>query len=90
VAPVGAADVARANPQLHGGLALTEVAPGSVAANAGLVRGDVLVGLHQWETLTADNVAFVLNHKDLASFLPLKFYVARDGRLKGGFITSVP
>ena len=88
--PVGPEAVAKANPQLHGGLVLTEVAPGGVAAAAGLIRGDVLVGLHQWETLNADNVAFVLNHKDLASFLPLKFYVARDGKLKDGWITSVP
>jgi serine protease Do len=90
VVPVGAEAVAKANPQLHGGLVLTEVAPGGVAAGAGLIRGDILVGLHQWETLNADNITFVLNHKDLASFLPLKFYVARDGKLKDGWITSVP
>ena len=90
VVPVGAEAVAKANPQLHGGLVLTDVAPGGVAATAGLVRGDVLVGLHQWETLNVDNITFVLNHKDLASFLPLKFFVARDGKLKDGWITSVP
>ena len=90
VVPVGADAVAKANPQLHGGLVLTDVAPGGVAATAGLVRGDVLVGLHQWETLNVDNITFVLNHKDLASFLPLKFFVARDGKLKDGWITSVP
>jgi len=74
--PVGAEAVARANPQLHGGLLVTEVSPGSASAIAGLAEGDILVGLHQWETITADNVAFVLNHKDFGSFLPLKVFSA--------------
>ncbi len=90
VAPVGAEAVAKANPQLRGGLQVTDVAPGSAAATAGIQKGDVLVGLHLWETLNLDNVTFVLNHKDLATFLPLKYFVARDGKLKDGLITSVP
>ncbi|MFO0803981.1 MAG: trypsin-like peptidase domain-containing protein [Gemmataceae bacterium] len=89
-APVGAEAVAKANPQLHGGLMVTEVAAGSAAATAGLQKGDILVGLHSWETLRAEDVAFVLNHKDYASFLPLKFYTARDGKLKDGWFTGAP
>ncbi|MFM8273366.1 MAG: trypsin-like peptidase domain-containing protein [Gemmata sp.] len=90
VAPVGAEAVAKANPQLRGGLQVVDVAAGSVAATAGIQKGDVLVGLHLWETLNIDNVAFVLNHKDLATFLPLKYFVARDGKLKDGWITGTP
>ena len=90
VAPVGADAVAKANPQLRGGLQVVEVASGSVASTAGIQKGDVLVGLHLWETLNLDNVTFVLNHKDLGTFLPLKYFVARDGKLKDGWITSVP
>ncbi|MDY3554811.1 trypsin-like peptidase domain-containing protein [Gemmata sp. JC717] len=90
VAPVGADAVAKANPQLRGGLLVTEIAAGSVAATAGVQKGDVLVGLHLWETLNIDNVTFVLNHKDLTTFLPLKYFVARDGKLKDGLITNVP
>jgi serine protease Do len=90
VAPVGPEAVAKANPQLRGGLQVLEVSAGGVAATAGIQKGDVLVGLHLWETLSLDNVTFVLNHKDLATFLPLKYFVARDGKLKDGWITSVP
>ncbi|HEY1191291.1 MAG TPA: trypsin-like peptidase domain-containing protein [Gemmata sp.] len=90
VGPVGAETVAKANPQLRGGLLVTDVAAGSVAATAGIQKGDVLVGLHLWETLNIDNVTFVLNHKDLATFLPLKYFVAREGKLKDGWIASVP
>jgi serine protease Do len=88
--PVGAEAVARANPQLNGGLLIVEVAPGSVAAAAGIQKGDILVGLHTWETINPDNVAFVLNHKDFATFQPLKFFVTREGKLRDGWITAVP
>jgi serine protease Do len=90
VAPVGADAVAKANPQLHGGLLITDVSAGSIAAAAGIQKGDVLVGLHSWETLRIDDVAFVLNHKDFASFLPLKYYTARDSKLKDGWFTGTP
>jgi serine protease Do len=82
--------VAKANPQLRGGLLVTEVVAGGSAGSAGIQKGDILVGLHQWETLRSDDVAFVLNHKDFASFLPLKYFVARDGKLKDGWINGTP
>ncbi|MBA4187328.1 MAG: serine protease [Planctomycetaceae bacterium] len=88
--PVAADAVAKANPQLHGGLLVTDVAVGSIAAASGIQKGDILVGLHTWETLNIDNVTFVLNHKDFASFQPLKFYLARDGKLRDGWIASTP
>lgn len=88
--PVAAEAVAKANPQLHGGLLVTEISAGSASATAGIAKGDILVGLHSWETLTVDNVAFVLNHKDFATFLPLKYYVARDGLIRDGWLQNVP
>jgi serine protease Do len=90
VQPVGAEAVNKANAQLHGGLLVTEVAVGGAASTAGIQKGDILVGLHQWETLSVDNVAFVLNHKDYASFLPLRFYVARGDKLRDGWINAIP
>ncbi|QDU20161.1 trypsin-like peptidase domain-containing protein [Urbifossiella limnaea] len=88
--PVGADAVARANPQLRGGLLVTEVVPGGVAGSAGIQRGDILVGLHTWETLRVDDVAFVLTHRDYATFLPLKFFLARDGKLRDGHLAGSP
>jgi serine protease Do len=88
--PVAADAVAKANPQLHGGMIVTDVAAGGVAGNAGIVKGDILVGLHNWETLNLDNIVFVLNHKDFATFLPLKYYVARNGQIRDGLIQNVP
>ena len=59
------------------------------AARAGIRRGDILVGLHQWETLSVDNVVFVLTHPDLGSFNPLSFYIVRGGQVRRGFMPQV-
>ena len=81
------ADVSRAFPQLHGGLRLNEVRPESPASRAGLKTGDILVGLHQWEMTTLDNVLYVLNHADRASFTPLRFFIIRAGQVHRGVMT---
>jgi serine protease Do len=81
--------VAQVNGQLHGGLAVTAVSADGTAAKAGIQRGDILVGLHHWETLSVDNVAFVLKHPDLASFNPLCFYIIRSGQVRRGWFQQV-
>jgi serine protease Do len=80
-------DVTRTHPQLHGGMVILEVRPDGPAGKAGLQRGDILVGLHQWEMLTTDNVLFVLNNADLPKFNPLKFYILRGGEVKTGSVS---
>jgi serine protease Do len=84
--PVDPEVVARVNRQLHGGLEVTTVDAEGAAARAGIRRGDILVGLHQWETLTIDNVAYVLVHPDLLSFNPLRFHVVRGGQIRQGWM----
>ena len=88
-ATVSSEVVSRVNQHLHGGLAVTDVNTDSVAGKAGIQRGDILVGLHQWETVTLDNVAFVLTHPDLASFHPLRFYIVRSGQVHRGWLQQV-
>ena len=87
IVAVGPDVVTRIDKALRGGLYLDEVAPGSSAARAGLAKGDILIGLHQWESLSLDNVLYVLNHKDLATFHPLKAYYLRDGKLRDTVVT---
>ena len=65
-----------------------DVRPDGPAGKAGIQRGDILVGLHQWEMLTQDNVLFVLNHPDLATFNPLQFYILRNGQVHRGTVTA--
>jgi serine protease Do len=81
--------VSRTNKQLHGGMAVLDVRPDGVAAKAGIQRDDILVGLHQWEMLSMDNVVFVLTHPDLGSFNPLRFYIIRSGQVHRGWLQQV-
>jgi serine protease Do len=87
--PVSAELVAHSNQQLHGGLLVVDVRADGAAGKAGIQRGDILVGLHQWEMLTPDNVVFVLTHPDLASFNPLRFYIVRSGQVHRGWLQQV-
>jgi serine protease Do len=61
----------------RGGLRVAAVRPGSPADAEGIRRGDVLVGMHIWETVTLDNVRYILNRPDFAQLRPLKFYIVR-------------
>jgi serine protease Do len=81
--------VTRSSPQLRGGLAILEVDPHSVAEKAGIQRGDILVGLHQWETISLDNVVFVLTHPELPNFNPLCFYILRAGQVRRGWLQQI-
>jgi serine protease Do len=85
--PASPEAVSRVKSQLRGGLLVTEVRPTGAADKAGIQRGDILVGLHNWEMLTLENVQYVLNHPDLAGFTPLQFYVIRAGQFHRGTMT---
>jgi serine protease Do len=87
--PVSPEIVMRVNPQLHGGLAVIDLSPDGPASKAGVQRGDILLGLHQWETISLENVNFVLTHPDLASFNPLRFFILRAGQLHKGWLQQI-
>jgi serine protease Do len=89
LAPAGSESVTRVNQHLHGGLTISDLSSDGAAAKAGIQRGDILVGLHQWETVNLDNVIFVLTHPDLASFNPLRFYIIRAGQVHRGWLQQV-
>jgi hypothetical protein len=67
----------------RGGLTVLEVRHNGPAHQAGLRVADILVGLHTWETISNDNLAFVLQRAVLrdeeAASSGLKAYVLRDG-----------
>ncbi len=72
--------------QYRGGLLVSAVRPGSPAAEQGIRRGDVLVGMHHWETVTLENVAYILARPDLDQLVPVKFYILRDDRTLFGHL----
>ena len=74
----------------HGGLSVAAVRPNSPAAAQGIVPGDVLVGMHIWETVTIDNVAYVLKRPDLTSISPVKFFILRGDETLYGYLPLAP
>jgi serine protease Do len=79
LSPIDANDFKQYNSRYHGGMMVDEVRPGSPAARQGLRHGDVLVGIHLFETLTIDNVNWILTRPDFADLDPVKFYILRGG-----------
>ncbi|MDX1962197.1 MAG: trypsin-like peptidase domain-containing protein [Pirellulales bacterium] len=70
----------------RGGLAVNAVRPDSPAAKQGIRKGDILVGMHVWETISPENVDYVINRPDFAEFAPLKFLIMRNGEVLFGHL----
>ncbi|MGL4465508.1 MAG: trypsin-like peptidase domain-containing protein, partial [Planctomycetia bacterium] len=86
---VGKLPVERVKPvydKLNGGLLLLDVQPGSPFAAAGLQPGDILIGIHEWETIDANNVRFVMQWDQREKNQPLKFHAIRRGALINGTV----
>ena len=62
----------------RGGLKITEVKATSPATKEGLKSGDILLGLHKWETVTFENLNYVLNTEMFQTRKPMSFYIYRD------------
>ena len=52
--------------------------------------GDVLVGMHIWETVTLDNVAYILKRPDFADLNPVKFFILRGDETLYGYLPLPP
>ncbi len=88
--PVSEAEKKQLGERYHGGMKVTEVKAQSVAAQNGIRVGDVLVGLHVWETISFDNINYVLDHPQLNTFNPLKFYILRGNETLYGHLQVQP
>jgi serine protease Do len=68
----------RLGTRYRGGLTVVDVRTGSPAAQQGIRKGDVLVGMHVWETVSLENIAYILDRDDLGKD-PIVFYIIRGG-----------
>ncbi len=72
----------------RGGLKVVAVKEDSAAARQGIRRGDVLVGVHKWETVSLENVAYILNSDEFHRTQPCKFFILRNGETLYGNIRA--
>jgi serine protease Do len=70
-------DFKNLNSRYRGGLTVLDVRPGSPAAQQGIRKGDVLVGMHIWETISLENIAYILERDDLNKLDSIVFYIIR-------------
>ena len=90
MAPASAAQLKGYHKQYRGGLLVTEVRADSPAQREGIRRGDILLGMHIWETISLENVHYILKNTELASLQPLKFLILRnDVRYEGELTVSM-
>lgn len=61
----------------RGGLYITAVRPGSAAEEQGIQPGDVLLGIHGWQTSNMNDLAGILEHPDIQRGPKAKFYIVR-------------
>jgi serine protease Do len=72
--------------QYRGGLVVSEVRTDGPAFNEGVRRGDILLGMHIWETLSLENVMYAMKN----SGQPMKFLILRnDVRYEGELNVSM-
>lgn len=68
---------ARMRTKYRGGLYVTAVRPGSAADEQGIIPGDVLLGIHGWQTSSMKDLAGILEHPDIQRGPRAKFYLVR-------------
>jgi serine protease Do len=77
--------------RFRGGLLVAAVRPDSPASRQSIRPGDVLVGMHIWETISIENVSYILNRPDLNTVAPVKFFILRGNEtLYGYFPAATP
>jgi serine protease Do len=86
--PLPAATVQQLQARYRGGLLVAEVRPDGPAAEQGIRKGDILVGLHVWETIAMDNLSYILEKAEEEHLNPIKFYVLRGRETLFGHIVS--
>ena len=80
LSPVSKQALQLAGEKYSGGLKVAEVRPGSAAAREKIVIGDIIVGIHNWQTPSLVALNWVLKSEEFASTPTAKFYVVRNNQ----------
>jgi serine protease Do len=67
----------RRSTRYRGGMRVESVRPNSPAAEEGIMAGDILVGMHRWETASDEDIQYIISRPNLDDMGKIKFYVLR-------------
>ncbi len=88
--PMAASSMRRLNSRLGtsygGGLYITRVRPGSAAAEQSIAAGDILLGIHEWQTARMKDLSDILNHPEIQPGPRAKFYIVRQNQTLYGHL----
>jgi serine protease Do len=84
---IAQADFEQFGSRYRGGLRVEAVRAGSPAEDQGIRRGDVLVGMHKWETVSVQNVQYVLGQFEADPDQPIKFFILRGSETLFGHLS---
>jgi len=86
VTPVDSDHIQGMDGKFRGGLQVVAVKRGGLADQEGIQKDDILVGIHVWETISQDNLLYIMNDADFKESTRVPFYVVRKGKtLEGEF-----
>lgn len=77
LAALNEGDLKQVKSRYRGGLKVLEVRESGPAWQQGIRSGDVLVGLHRWETISLENIAYILEREDISKDEPVDFHIIR-------------
>jgi serine protease Do len=69
---------------IEGGLVVVSVRQDGPAAKLGIQKGDILVGMHVWQTRSLDNLSWILNRSNLTSHNPIRLTIIRNNEMMDG------
>jgi serine protease Do len=81
---VSSEEVKQQSERFRGGLLVTALDSHGLAATQGIREGDILVGMHVWETISHENLAFILSNSDFDDLEEIEFFVLRDKQTLSG------
>ncbi len=70
--------------RFRGGLRITSIRGDGAAFQQGIREGDILVGMHTWETISMENLAYILTKSNLKDVKTVKFYILRGAETRFG------
>ena len=77
LSPMNDGEFKQLNSRYQGGLRVLDVRKTSPAWQQGIRTGDVLVGMHIWETTSLENIAYILEREEVTKNEPVIFYIIR-------------
>lgn len=70
----------------QGGLRVVDVRAESPAAREGIQPGDILVGMHRWQTASLQDVDYIINRSNVSRLGGVRFYIMRGSETLYGDI----